>query len=459
MSNQVPLESVPVSQEVPAKGGGSADLAEYRAPGLLAHAKDDCGCHGSKAQTQGDAKDALGKKQVNSAGLQGEVCQGEVVVPVFFTTERKPVVDKQGRVTGFADEPNYVEKDGSVEVEVTRGKIYKRFKVDRGCRATNSEVQSIGWRTGQQCMGMKTDEIQTLSEEKYFAELNASLANGYTDKIDLFAPGYSIKFAGGIGQASEIEIGELKGRKPGDFNTDIEQACDVAGHGAHPVELFSWASNGHMLGYPADDRNVKYSLFGTWQKELKLRDERIIGGPKALNVIVHSKFAEPEIESMWIRGMLSSCQAAPQEKFNKIVLCASDYGLRTFALMADKVAENSDDITAVVNPNDKALWLSKMAHGGELPLGMASPADVMKYHKQLQHVRFVNYGSAIHPPSGYDPRRWAAYGVGHFPPGAVIAKITNNRENDMSDGMCLKEVPGTNHLYYELTTDCSSLKK
>jgi len=83
----------------------------------------------------------------------------------------------------------------------------------------------------------------------------------------------------------------------------------------------------------------------------------------------------------------------------------------------------------------------------------------MKHHKQLEHVRFINYSSAIQAPQGYDPRRWAAYYVSHFPPGAVIAKITNNRENDNSDGMCLKEVPKTNHLYYELTTDCSNSKK
>ncbi len=452
---QAPLEKLP---PLPTPPSGDQSLNEYRAPGLtadgtLAAKTDDCGCHKSKEVAQPT------KNSKSAVSLKGEVCQGEVVVPVYFTTERKPLYDASGKVSGFGDEPNYVEKDGAVDVQVTRGKIYKKFKVDRGCQATKGEVESIGWKTGAHCMGMKTDEIQTLSEDQYFSELNASLERGYTDKIDLFAPGYSIKFKGGVGQASDIELGELRGRPRGDFNSDIEQACDVAGHGAHPVELFSWASNGNMLGYPADDRNVKYSLFATWQEELQLRNDRINGGPKSMNILVHSKFAEPEIESMWIRGMLNSCRTDKQAKFNKIVLCASDYGLRTFALLADKVAENTDDLVAAVNPNDKALWLSKFAHGGELPLGMATSADVMKYHKQLQHVRFINYGSAIQPPKGYDPRRWAAYYVSHFPPGAVIAKITNNREQDNSDGMCLKETPGTNHLYYELTTDCSGKKK
>jgi len=363
---EAPLENLsPLPQE--------PNLFDYRAPGLraenstLAAKSADCGCHGDKKPGNASNGNDVSKAQ---RYLGQPKCQGDVVVPVYFTTERKPIRDGSGKVTGFADEPNYVEKDGSVEVEVTRGKIFKKFKADRGCRATTGQVESIGWKTGTQCMGMKTDEIQTLSEEQYFAELNSSLEKGYTDKIDLFAPGYSIRFTGGVGQASDIELGELRGRKRGDFNSDIDQACDVAGHGAHPVELFSWASNGHMLGYPADDRNVKYSLFATWQKELQLRNDRISGGPKSMNVLVHSKFAEPEIEAMWIRGMLNSCQTQKQEKFNKIVLCASDYGLRTFAVLADKVAENTDDLVAVVNPNDKALWLSKFAHGGELPLGM-----------------------------------------------------------------------------------------
>jgi len=33
----------------------------------------------------------------------------------------------------------------------------------------------------------------------------------------------------------------------------------------------------------------------------------------------------------------------------------------------------------------------------------------------------------------------------------LISKYSNNREQDKSDGNCVeKEVPGTNHLYYEL---------
>lgn len=201
-------------------------LSEYRVPVLtvdtskVAAKPGDCGCHSNKNPDKKEPEKAEISKAQRYLGQPK--CQGDVVVPVYFTTERKPIRDNNGKVTGFSDEPNYVEKDGSVDVEVTRGKIYKKFKVDRGCRATTGQVESIGWKTGMQCMGMKTDEIQTLSEEQYFAELNSSLEKGYTDKIDLFAPGYSIRFTGGVGQASDIELGELRGRKRGDFNSDID---------------------------------------------------------------------------------------------------------------------------------------------------------------------------------------------------------------------------------------------
>lgn len=449
MSNdcQPTLEKLPAVPVDP--GAKTENLDVYRTA-----SNPDCGCH-NKIKS-GQPVNVETSKSVRSG--KEEVCQGDVVVPVYFTTERKPILDKSGKVTGFADEPNYIEKDGTVEVQVTRGKIYQRFKVDRSCRATTGQVESIGWQTGAQCVGMKTGEIQTLSEDKYFAELNASLENGYTDKIDLYAPGYSIKFAGGVGQATEIELGKFRGRKQGDFNSDIQDACDLAGSSAHPIELFSWASNGHILGYAADDRNVKYSLFSTWQKELQLRNDLIVGGPENINVMVHSKFAEPAIESMWIRGMLGACQGKQQSPFNKIILSSSDYGLRTFALEAEKVAENTKDLVAVVNTNDRVLQLSKLAHGGEVPLGMASASDVMKYYKQLSRVRFVNIAPGMRAPKGHDPMKWATYFAGHSS-GAVIGKIANNREKDMSDGMCVKEVPGTNHLYYELTTDCSEQKK
>lgn len=458
---QAPLEKSPPLSASP----DVQSLNEYRAPALTPEAiktavkPDDCGCHKDKVLDQKTKQELMSQASRASRDLSGnkQFCQGDVVVPVYFTTERKPIRDKSGKITGFADEPNYVQKDGSVEVELTRGKIYQRAKVDRSCRATKGEVESIGWQTGRQCIGMKTGEIQTLSEDKYFAELNSSLEMGYTNKLDWYVPGYSIRFAGGIGQATEIELGKFRNTKRGDFKSDIQDACDQAGSSAHSIELYSWASNGHILGYAADDRNVKYSLVSTWPKEVQKRNDRIVGGPKNINLMVHSKFAEPAIESMWIRGMLSSCQGKQAEKFNKIILGASDYGLRTFAEEAKEVISNTKDLWAVVNTNDNVLKFSKFAHG-ETPLGLASAADVMKHYKQLEGCRIVNIAPALKVPDGYDPSKWLSQFAGHSST-VVMGKIANDRENDSSDGLCIKEVPGTNHLYHELTTDCSEQKK
>jgi esterase/lipase superfamily enzyme len=177
----------------------------------------------------------------------------------------------------------------------------------------------------------KTDSLE---EEEFFTQVNASVSRSTTKDTFVFIHGYNVSF-------------EDAARRTGQMAYDL----DFVGA---PV-FYSWPSNGKVADYPKDETNITWST-PHFQRFLKLMSER--SGAERIHIIAHSMGNRAVCDAL--RAL---SYANPYLTFSHVVLAAPDIDAETFQELAETLQLISGRITLYESSKDKALSASKRIHG------------------------------------------------------------------------------------------------
>ena len=287
----------------------------------------------SSVKGSGDRKDRLLKKQDRYLVLYG--------------TNRKPVVEQDGRVDFEGDRDNKLHF-GSCEVVIPEG----------------HKIGSIGSSFWKRLIGgddrIFIRKVISLNGELYWKVVNDIYCDSKkTSPVTIFIHGYNTKFTDSIKRAAQIgyDLG---------FNSGIS--------------VFSWPSKGETNEYSADESSSEVSQYALAEFLLSHVDK--LEGKK-INIIAHS---------MGCRLLMYALQHMARDRpggmssINQIIFAAADIDQEMMEKMADCVVQNYGRTTSYVCPGDSALAMSGWLHsfprvGFVPPIFVADEIDTVNVEK------------------------------------------------------------------------------
>ncbi len=296
-------------------------------------------------QPQGDA----------SAGGPFVVAENgdHVVVQVFYGTDRKPTFDGtdpkrrgslrpaenyspaeyySGEIRGD-DEIEYGECRVSIPESHERGEVEELSWWQKAARKRWALAHLI-WKTGPG-KHVALLSVDPLSETAMLAQMERRLRESDDKSLLVFIHGYNNTFEDAARRTAQI-------------------AYDVDFPGV--VAMYSWPSNGQLLGYSADEDEIDL----TWP-HLKEFLATLVDSNQfhQVHVIAHSM--GNRALSMALKEL---AEERPEEKmFDQVVLAAPDINVRVFERDAKAIAEPAKHVTLYVSPDDKSLMGSHILHG------------------------------------------------------------------------------------------------
>jgi esterase/lipase superfamily enzyme len=177
---------------------------------------------------------------------------------------------------------------------------------------------------------------QRQEDDEFHAALQDRVAHSARKEAFVFIHGYNVSFEAAARRTAQI-------------------AYDLQFDGA-PI-LYSWPSQGGLLGYTVDETNVVWTV-----PHLKqfLVDVSRRSGAESIHLIAHS---------MGNRALTSALRELCYEldaacpKFHEVVLTAPDVDADVFRDLAPAVLKTARRVTLYASSNDEALQLSKRVHG------------------------------------------------------------------------------------------------
>lgn len=180
--------------------------------------------------------------------------------------------------------------------------------------------------------------LSTLRQEndEFHTALQDRVAHSARKEAFVFIHGYNVSFEAAARRTAQI-------------------AYDLQFDGA-PI-MYSWPSQGGLLGYTVDENNVIWTV-----PHLKqfLIDVSRRSGAESIHLIAHS---------MGNRALTSALRELFYEldtacpKFHEVVLTAPDVDADVFRDLAPAVLKTARRVTLYASSNDEALQLSKRVHG------------------------------------------------------------------------------------------------
>lgn len=175
-------------------------------------------------------------------------------------------------------------------------------------------------------------DVIPLAHDEFFNDLKKCVGRSHKQEAFVFIHGYNVSFEAAVRRTAQL-------------------ACDLTFDGA-PI-LYSWPSQGTVLGYLADEENIAWTE--THLKQFLL-DVARQSGADSIHLIAHS------MGNRALTGVLSDLSAAP-DVFREVVLTAPDVDADRFRRdFAPAIIKPKRRVTLYASSNDKALMLSKRFH-------------------------------------------------------------------------------------------------
>jgi esterase/lipase superfamily enzyme len=251
----------------------------------------------------------------------------DVRYPVWFGTNRRPTADGQSFT---ADRHN----------ETTRGRVDVLIPKTHRFGETGSSFWTKLKRLDFHNDRLRVEQVTTLAQIAFFAEIQASMAHAQADgevpQALVFLHGYNNTFEEAAIKAAQI-------------------GCDLKVAGA--TAFFSWPSGGTVAAYPADEAAIEASERAITNF---LVDFAAHCGAAKIHLIAHS---------MGNRGLLRALQRISANvetrgnvRFGQIFLAAPDVDGDLFRDLADLYPTYAERTTLYTSNRDQAVHLSHRFH-------------------------------------------------------------------------------------------------
>lgn len=251
--------------------------------------------------------------------------------PVWFGTNREPLVHADGTLAGFGNERASRTTLGRTEVFIPEA---HRF----------GETGSSFWQRLKR-LDLRDDRLRLKNMNStdplaFFAGLRADMeaarAAGSAPHALVFIHGFNVSFEQAAIRAAQI-------------------GCDLKVPGA--TAFFSWPSRGTVAAYPADEATIEASEAAITRFLVDFHDQC---GAERIHLIAHS---------MGNRGLLRALQritanarTAGRIRFGQIFLAAPDVDRDLFRDLADVYTRCSDRTTLYTSGADLAVHVSHRLH-------------------------------------------------------------------------------------------------
>jgi esterase/lipase superfamily enzyme len=180
-------------------------------------------------------------------------------------------------------------------------------------------------------------EVKAMPKNRWYENLNASIAAGRAAQAFVFIHGYNVAFADAARRTAQIKY-------------------DLGFAG--PAILFSWPSHGRESLYLADEANAEWSAprFADFLVELRRRT-----GATTIHLIAHS--LGNRVLSRALERIDLDPTITPKPKFSQIVLAAPDMDAEVFReQLAPRMRRLARGITLYGSSDDRAILASREAH-------------------------------------------------------------------------------------------------
>jgi len=186
---------------------------------------------------------------------------------------------------------------------------------------------------------LEVNEVKEVTGEPlFFSSLKADIQSSPKKEILVFIHGYNVPFVDAARRAAQLDYDlEFKGI---------------------PV-LYSWPSQGKLIGYMADEASAEVTAF-----HLKDFLKRLASQSHAdrIHIIAHSMGNRALLRSLATLALEEKQRNASNPRFRQIILAAPDIDQRLFENLAKQFSSTAEHVTIYSNSNDKALWLSNFLH-------------------------------------------------------------------------------------------------
>lgn len=180
-------------------------------------------------------------------------------------------------------------------------------------------------------------EVKAIPKERWFADLNASIADGGANQAFVFIHGYNTAFSEAARRTAQIKY-------------------DLGFAG--PAILFSWPSHGTTSMYLADEGNAEWSvpLLANFLVDLRRRT-----GATTIHIIAHSLGNRVLTRAVQLIDLDSEIQ--PKPRFSQVMLAAPDMDAEVFRdELAPRMFKVAQGITLYGASDDLAIRASRKAH-------------------------------------------------------------------------------------------------
>lgn len=257
------------------------------------------------------------------------------VMTIFYGTDRKD--DKPKKTTPVFGSYR-AEKLQLGYAYVTVPKSHTMPNVERPWSISIPLVGTIqlGWEDPKKHFTVK--ELRRMKEAAFIKKVKEQLqkSKNYKDQALIFVHGFNNSFDGALYRTAQI-------------------AFDLKFDGAPFV--YSWPSAGNWTSY-LYDRDSAAAARPYLKEFLQLVSQK--SGAKSVSIIAHS------MGTYALLNVLRDLKyTAPKSvKINQIILAAPDIGINEFKILAEEIKGLSSGVTLYASANDRALDVSKNAHGG-----------------------------------------------------------------------------------------------
>jgi esterase/lipase superfamily enzyme len=248
-----------------------------------------------------------------------------VKVPVFFATTRK------------AEGGNPLEMFGANRDKTKFGVSW--VSIPRSHEAGELEEPSILTLTFHEdpAKHVVLLAVNVTPKERWYQDLNASIADGGLHQAFVFIHGYNVSFADASRRTAQIKY-------------------DLGFAG--PAILFSWPSYGQTAKYLADEANAEWSAPQLAELLVELRKRT---GATTIHLIAHS--LGNRVLSRAMERIDLDPKIAPKPLFSQVVLAAPDMDADVFReQLAPRMLRLARGITLYGSSDDRAILASKKAH-------------------------------------------------------------------------------------------------
>ena len=263
--------------------------------------------------------------------LEGELAieqnNDDVMFPVWFGTNRKPVIEGEG----FTGERNHSITYGRADVYIP--KAHRPGEI-------GSSIWKKLWRLDLRDDRLQLQKIIGQTPGDFYIQINqlmqATRDAGTAPHALLYLHGFNVTFADAAIRAAQL-------------------GCDLKIPGA--TAFFSWPSRGSALRYPADEATIEASEVAITEFLIEFVAKC---GAEKIHLVAHSMGNRGLLRAL--QRIAANAQTRGKLRFGQIFLAAPDVDQDLFLDLAALCVQYSDRATLYSSHADKAVHLSSNVH-------------------------------------------------------------------------------------------------